>query len=41
VHLIHGLPYTKTGSGTAHAGQDPAARAAALRLVPAFFATLN
>jgi dienelactone hydrolase len=41
IHLIRGLPYTKTGTGTAHAGENPAARAAALQLVPAFFATLN
>ncbi len=41
VHLIHGLPYTKFGTGTAHAGGNPAARAAALKMVPAFFATLN
>jgi dienelactone hydrolase len=40
VHVIHGLPYTKTGSGTAHAGEDPAARARALMIVPAFFKTL-
>jgi dienelactone hydrolase len=37
VHEIFGLPYTKSGSGTAHAGGNPAARRAALRLVPAFF----
>jgi dienelactone hydrolase len=41
VHEIHGLPYTKTGGGTAHAGENPAARAQALKLVPAFLATLH
>jgi dienelactone hydrolase len=41
VHLLHGLPYTKDGGGTAHAGANPAARAAALNLVPEFFATLT
>jgi dienelactone hydrolase len=41
VHEIHGLPYTKNGDGTAHAGENPAARTQALQMVPAFFATLN
>jgi len=40
VHQITGLPYTKTGDGTAHAGENPAARAQARAIVPAFFATL-
>jgi dienelactone hydrolase len=40
VHEISGLPYTKTGSGTAHAGENPAARGAALRILPAFFNSL-
>jgi dienelactone hydrolase len=40
VHEISGLPYTKTGGGVAHAGEDPAARAQALLMVPAFFKTL-
>jgi dienelactone hydrolase len=40
VHVIHGLPYTETGGGVAHAGEDPAARAQALLMVPAFFKTL-
>jgi dienelactone hydrolase len=40
VHQITGLPYTKSGTGTAHAGENPAARAQALNMVPAFFATL-
>jgi len=39
VHEIHGLPYTKSGTGTAHAGENPAARAQALRIVPAFLTT--
>jgi len=38
VHEIHGLPYTKTGTGTAHAGENVSARAQALQMVPAFFA---
>jgi len=41
VHEIHGLPYTKNGTGTAHAGENFLARAQALQMVPAFFATLN
>lgn len=40
LHQITGLPYTKSGTGTAHAGENPAARAQALQIVPAFFATL-
>ncbi len=36
VHLITGLPYTRYGNGVAHAGENPAARAAALAAVPAF-----
>jgi len=41
VHEIHGLPFTKNGTGTAHAGENFSARAQALQMVPAFFATLN
>jgi dienelactone hydrolase len=41
VHEIQGLPYTKNGTGTAHAGENFLARAQALQMVPAFFATLN
>jgi len=40
LHLVTGLPYTKDGTGTAHAGSNPVARAQALREIPAFFATL-
>jgi dienelactone hydrolase len=40
VHQITGLPYTKNGDGIAHAGENPSARAQALQIVPAFFATL-
>lgn len=40
LHLITGLPYTKSGTGIAHAGENPAARAKARHMVPAFFATL-
>ena len=40
VHLISGLPYTTNHNGTAHAGENPAARAAALQRIPAFFQTL-
>lgn len=36
VHVITGLPYTLNGGGTVHAGTNPAARAAALSLVPTF-----
>jgi len=39
VHEIHGLPYTKNGNGTAHAGENPAARSAAIQMVPGFFAS--
>jgi dienelactone hydrolase len=38
VHEIHGLPYTKNGKGTAHAGENQAARNQAMQLVPTFFA---
>jgi len=41
VHRLHNLPYTKTGNGTAHAGANPAARARALQIVPAFYASLT
>jgi dienelactone hydrolase len=40
VHVISGLPYTKFGNGQVHAGENLAARAQALRMVPAFFASL-
>jgi dienelactone hydrolase len=40
VHEITGLPYTKNGGGQAHAGENLAARAQALQMVPAFYATL-
>ncbi len=41
VHELTGLPFTRSGNGTAHAGENPAARAAAHAAVPAFFATLT
>jgi dienelactone hydrolase len=37
VHLVTGLPYTKNHDFTAHAGANPAARAAAQRAVTGFF----
>jgi dienelactone hydrolase len=40
VHEIHGLPYTKAGNGTAYAGQNPAARAQAMKILPAFIGKL-
>jgi dienelactone hydrolase len=40
VHEITGLPYTKNGNGVAHAGQNRAARAQALKILPAFLGTL-
>jgi dienelactone hydrolase len=40
VHEITGLPYTNSGNGVAHAGENTAARGQALKLVPAFLATL-
>ncbi len=40
LHRITGLPYTKNGDGTAHAGENPAARAAARQALPEFFAGL-
>jgi dienelactone hydrolase len=40
VHEITGLPYTKNGNGIAHVGQNPAARAQALKILPAFLGTL-
>lgn len=40
VHVLTGLPYTKYGNGTAHAGENPMARAAAHAAVPAFFSSL-
>jgi dienelactone hydrolase len=40
VHEIDGLPYTRYGNGVAHAGQNAAARAQALKIVPAFLRVL-
>jgi dienelactone hydrolase len=40
VHTIKGLPYTKNGGGMAHAGENMAARIAAQKIVPQFFAGL-
>jgi dienelactone hydrolase len=40
LHAITGLPFTKNGTEAAHAGENQAARAQALQIVPAFFATL-
>ncbi|WP_245430127.1 dienelactone hydrolase family protein [Mesorhizobium sp. WSM3859] len=41
LHELHGLAYTANGDGTAHAGPNPAARAAALKEVPDFLALLK
>jgi len=38
VRVVKGLAYTGNGTGTAHTGTDPAARADALERVPAFLA---
>lgn len=38
VHVVSGLAFTASGSGTAHTGTDPTARAAAILRVPAFLA---
>jgi dienelactone hydrolase len=38
VRVVKGLAYTGRGTGTAHTGTDPAARADALKRVPAFLA---
>ena len=38
LHELHGLAFTANDDGVAHAGLNPAARAAALRDVPAFLA---
>jgi len=38
LRLHRGLAYSGNGSGTAHTGTDPAARADALARVPAFLA---
>jgi len=37
VHLITGLPYTRYHNGVGHVGENVAARAAAIKAVPAFF----
>jgi dienelactone hydrolase len=41
LHELHGLAYTANGDGVAHAGLNPAARAAALKDVPDFLAVLK
>lgn len=41
LHELHGLAYTANDNGVAHAGLNPAARAAALKDVPAFLALLK
>lgn len=41
LHELHGLAYTANGDGIAHAGLNPAARAAALKDVPDFLAVLK
>jgi dienelactone hydrolase len=38
VRVVKGLAYTGNGSGAAHSGTDPAARADAIQRVPAFLA---
>ena len=38
LHELHGLAYTANDDGIAHAGLNPAARAASLKDVPAFLA---
>jgi dienelactone hydrolase len=40
VHLVKNLVYTKSGTGIAHAGENPAARDAARQAVPLFLAGL-
>jgi dienelactone hydrolase len=40
VHDISGLPYTRYGNGVAHAGENPAARALAQKILPYFIGTL-
>jgi dienelactone hydrolase len=37
IHVLTGLPYTANDDGTAHAGENAAARDAVLAAVPAFF----
>lgn len=41
LHELHGLAYTANDDGVAHAGLNPAARAAALKDVPDFLAVLK
>jgi len=41
LHELHGLAFTANGDGIAHAGLNPAARAAALKDVPDFLAVLK
>ena len=41
LHELHGLALTANGDGVAHAGLNPAARAAALKDVPDFLAVLK
>ncbi|TGT71529.1 dienelactone hydrolase family protein [bacterium M00.F.Ca.ET.159.01.1.1] len=41
LHELHGLAYSANGDGVAHAGLNPAARAAALKDVPDFLAVLK
>jgi dienelactone hydrolase len=41
LHELHGLAYTANDNGIAHAGLNPAARAAALKDVPDFLAVLK
>jgi len=41
LHELHGLAFTANGDGVAHAGLNPAARAAALKDVPDFLAMLK
>ena len=38
VHLVRGLAFTGSGTGAAHSGTDPAARADAIKLVPTLLA---
>jgi dienelactone hydrolase len=40
LHEIHGLPYTKSDNWVAHAGENTAARAKALGILPAFIGNL-
>ena len=38
VHEVHGVAFSATANGTVHTGLNPAARADALKRVPAFLA---